>query len=219
MKKLSLLLLLLCPISQAAEFDAASLYSKLTSEFEQPDDRCGAKADVWAYELEQLTGQTVYKVLMLYPKNFRPNSWNFHVAPVVKMNGKWIVFEKANGITEPKPVTEWMKQINSGRACAYSESVSDETKNGFVPIVSDHSGRSLYEYQADRVSGACTLYLVDREMHSPGDGFLNYSPVNAFKSIQFGFKRALDACISIKPKPTVEASTRFCEDELNRLSI
>lgn len=219
LKKIASLICLATVAAHAAEMDPLVIYSELTKGLDVNiyGGHCAARADVWAFEIEQLTKQKPSKALILYTNDFHPNNWTFHVAPTLQINGEWVVFEKANGIDRPLALLEWMNNINGGRKCKVHESVPPVFKDAFYSDLTDNWGRPIFRFDARKSSGECGLFITDREMLSPGDGFLDYMPpAGAHQPDPFGYARVSEMCKSLKPKKSKKATEEFCKQRLDR---
>lgn len=225
---------LLIPMSgsSAAEVDPRALYSLLSSELlsNEAGGDCSLRADVWAYELWKKSGIKPAKAVIFYSKGFSVNSWRVHMAPALKLGRQWIVFEKANGITQPLELREWMAHINSGRQCAVLEKVPEVIRKAYRK-------RSRFQsrmyYDSMRVPDGCRAFLVDADFRSPENGFCGFLPNPTLAPPEpLRFDRALKSCVAdpqgeffrwvLNPlkyyaeQSALRERTRYCRSELGR---
>ncbi len=179
--------------SADAGADAESLFKKLTPDLlsnEEGGD-CSLRSDVWAYELEKLTGQRPSKILLLYTRDMPSrHEWLFHIAPAVDLQSEWKVFERANGIQSPLSLNAWMKELNgAGQECTLMSSVPESVIQYF-----NRARAGFGEYHPGSQSGPCMAFIVDADVSKPEEGFLNFIPKTKETKIPHSFEKAVESC-------------------------
>lgn len=174
--------------------DPQVLYSRLSPDLLTNDEGgdCSLRSDVWAYELEKITGTAPAKVLLLYTRD-EPSrhGWVFHIAPALKVGETWQVFEKANGVSSPLSLNEWMIKINSGSPCELQTAVPAS----ITAFFNQHSG-GYHEYDPDSQSGHCLAFVVSASVSKPEEGFLDFTPNYSAKTTPSSLDKAIESCAS-----------------------
>ena len=186
---------LFAPLSHSTpldEVDPQVLYSHLTGDLlaNSEGGDCSLRSDVWAYELEKMTREKPSKILLLYTKD-DPNQygWIFHIAPALKINHEWQIFEKANGIESALSPSEWMKRVNGGSICEMKAQVPSSVKDSF------NQGRAGFmEYDPERQLGKCMAFIVGDDVSTPEQGFLDFKPRSETDKRVSSREKAIDSC-------------------------
>jgi hypothetical protein len=173
------------------QFDLSKLYSRLKSDLATNDQGsdCSHRAEVWAYQLSAFSHIPVEKVLVLFTKDVSPRNWNYHIAPVVKLNNEKYVFERANGIDRPLKLADWLRVINRGESCEESSYHETRFSSGFIK-----GDEGVIFYDRKKVSGECIALIVSPETYAPGNGFLPFGFASSKPLKHFGRDRAVGAC-------------------------
>ena len=213
----------------AQSTDPQNWYANLTPLAENiSGGQCSNRSDVWAFELEKLSGQQPSKAMILYTENFSVNHWRFHIAPVLKIDHKWMVFEKANGVSSVLDLQSWMQTVNNGTVCEEVSTLPIEFQNSFRQIQRTREGK-VYRYEkAAEVGSECLLMIVHQDVTSPDRGFLDFTLEDSIPNYPLDYQKAFDACIDnetvkvrtgdaewmVSPE-IAERADRFCKSALN----
>jgi hypothetical protein len=90
--------------------------------------QCYQRAHCWSYQMWQERKIKSYKIFLFYGKHYRKimkENWPYHVAPVVLVDGRPMVFDKIF-YDQPVPIEEWVKEfIEGGHQCGVMKNMRE----------------------------------------------------------------------------------------------